>query len=126
MFARITPSEFAPGMLTAQGRVLKVVDGKARVAGVDGTLDEIDVSDVMIDLSDRATFWLALDIVAARTGLDASAGLLWSLQDDPFGDDLAWVLESVEESRTRAHDTDDPVESLANALVDTAGSGTNT
>ena len=121
MFARIGLAEFAEGMLTDRGRIVSI--GPTRVASGD-TVSEADLDGASIDLSDRATFWLALDIVARRTGLDTRAGLLWSLQDDPFGDEnLAWVLESDEESRTRPHDTDDPLESLAKALEETVGSG---
>jgi hypothetical protein len=123
MLAQIAVSEFAAGMLSERGRILELEGDRARAWN--GELTEFALAGVRIDLSDPATFWLALDIVARRTGLDPTAGLLWSLQDDPFGDDLAWVLESVEESRTRPHDTDDPLEALARALTDTEGSGSD-
>lgn len=119
MLARIATKEFAAGMLTDRGRVLEVTGDSARVATVEGVSD-VPLTDLSVDLSDRATWWLTLDVVATRTGLDATAGLLWSVQDDPMGDELAWVLESSEESRSRPHDTDDPVDSLARALTDTA------
>jgi len=118
MLARIAPTEFQPGMLTDFGRVLEVYDEGIRVATAEGVSDLL-FEGVSIDVSDRATWWLALDVVAARTGLDSGAGLLWSLQEDGADDGLAWVLESDEESRSRAHDTDDSAEALAHALADT-------
>ncbi len=120
MHARIGAGEAVPGMLAEGGRVVVALDGRVTLYGEDGALTEVTEAGLTIDLLDRATFWLALDTLARRTGLDPSLGLLWQLQDDPFSEGFAWVLESADEVRTRDGDTEDPLESLSRALVETA------
>lgn len=114
-------AELRPGMATTEGRVVELGDGLA-ILRPDGTTVAEVPDPVGLDLSDRATFWLALETVALRTGLDPSGGLLWTLEQDPMDDGLVWVLEAADETRTREGDTDDPEQALANALVDTATS----
>jgi hypothetical protein len=120
MLARLAPGEVFPGMLVPAGRVVAVEGDTALVCAGDGRTERLHDDGLQVELGDRATFWLCLDIVARRTGLDATSGLLWQLQDDPFGDEnVAWVLEAADEVRTRDGDTEDPEEALARALEET-------
>jgi len=124
MLACLDPGEALPGMLTPQGRVLAADGSAVLVCTEDGHTEHLDDDGLQVDLDDRATFWMCLDIVARRTELDATSGLLWQLQDDPFGEEaVAWVLEAADEVRTRDGDTEDPLESLARALAETAETG---
>lgn len=113
---RVAPS---PGMLTDQGRVLAITDGRATVWSSERGVGELPVEELSVDLRDRATYLLCLDELARRTGLDPKDGFLWYLSgDSPFGGS-AWVLEGQDEVRTRDADTTDPVESLHRALEET-------
>jgi len=107
-------------MLTDRGRIVEVTPGGVRVCH-EGACSEIDAGDLVLDLDDRATFLLCLYALAVRTGLDPSAGFLWYLSEaGTYGSEPAWVLEGSDEVRTRDGDTDDPRESLARALHETA------
>jgi hypothetical protein len=118
----ISATELAPGMLTDQGRVIDVTGDKVRVCG--DACAEVDGADLVLELQDKATYLLCLDLLAVRTGLDPSTGFLWYLSEaGAFGSDPAWVLEGSDEVRTRDADTTDPREALAHALVETAPGG---
>ena len=114
---RILP---APGMLTDQGRVLSVAEGRAMVWSPGAGVNEVAAAGLAADLTDRATYLLALEEVARRTGLDPADGFIFYLSDDSPHGGSAWILEGREEVRTRDPDTTDPVESLRRALDETA------
>jgi len=108
-----------PGMATDLGRVLAVDetsvtlwDGEA-VIGVDAALP-------IPDIEDAPSFLCCLAMLCARTGLDPSFGALWYRSGDDDGGTV-WVLEGNDEVRTRDGDTEDPLLSLARALIETAG-----
>jgi len=76
------------------------------------------------DLTDRATFLLALDDLAKRVGLDLTGGVLWlriplpPIPYDPV-DRSVWVLDNGRGAQSFPIATDDPVAALRAALETT-------
>jgi len=87
-----------------------------------------------LDLTDRATFLLALDELARRVGLDPTGGVLAHIEDDRTVEECLWrapvrwrlMLDDGIDQWSTAADTDDPLVALRVALeatVDTRGAG---
>ena len=105
------------GMDTDLGRVVLVTE-EAVLCWQDGATSRHDPFVPVANLHDPATYLMGLAILAARTGLEPGAGVLWYLNDEDDGD-AAWVLEGTDEVRTRDADTPDPYLSLARGLSET-------
>jgi len=78
-----------------------------------------------LDLTDRATFLLALDDLAKRVGLNPAGGVLWFMSDQTG----FWVLQEDPEQCSGGWrefediDTDDPLAALRAALETTEPAG---
>jgi len=77
--------KLVPGMLLDDGSRV-VAEGEARCTLLDGVTYTGDA-----DLTDRATFLLALDELARRVGLDPAGGCIWDRSDAEL-DGPGWVL----------------------------------